>query len=64
MSQVEFVMVLATIFKSCKIEPALRRRESMTRARQKLVDLMNDSSPVVSLRMNKPEEVHLRWSKR
>ncbi|KZL75677.1 hypothetical protein CI238_04877 [Colletotrichum incanum] len=64
MSQVEFVTVIATLFRRCTAEPVPRKGESMEQARQRLLDLTQDSQPVVTLQMKRPKDVHLRWARR
>ncbi|KAK1951964.1 cytochrome P450 [Colletotrichum sublineola] len=64
MSQVEFVTVFATLFRRCTVEPALRPGESADDARRRLLGLMRDSQPILTLQMNRPEEVRLRWARR
>lgn len=64
MSQVEFVTVIATLFRRCAAEPVPREGESMPQARQRLLDLTQDSQPILTLQMNRPQDVRLRWTKR
>jgi len=64
MSQVEFVTVIATLFRQCRVEPVVRAGEDVVQAKARLVELMEDSQPRLTLQMNQPEEVHLRWIRR
>ncbi|GJC87635.1 putative cytochrome P450 CYP13A1 [Colletotrichum liriopes] len=64
MSQVEFVTVIATLFRKCTAEPVPRKGESMEQARQRLLALTQDSQPIVTLQMKRPKDVHLRWTRR
>ncbi|KAK2029011.1 cytochrome P450 [Colletotrichum zoysiae] len=64
MSQVEFVTVVATLFRRCTVEPARRAGESAEGARRRLLDLTRDSQPIVTLQMKRPDEVRLRWTRR
>ncbi|KAK3175927.1 hypothetical protein OEA41_007249 [Lepraria neglecta] len=64
MAEVEFVAVMYTIFGKWKVEPALGKGESELEARQILEALMADSQPRVTLQMNRPREVKLRWQER
>ncbi|KAK1994420.1 cytochrome P450 [Colletotrichum falcatum] len=64
MSQVEFVSVLATLFRRCAVGPAPRAGESEERARRRLAELTRDSQPVLTLQMRRPDEVRLRWTRR
>jgi cytochrome P450 len=64
MSQVEFVSVIMTIFRTCSVEPVLDNGETVERGREKLLDLLQDSQPVLTLQINRPKEVKLRWMRR
>lgn len=64
MSQVEFVSVIMTIFSNCSVEPVLEDGETMEQGREKLLDLLQDSQPVLTLQINRPKEVKLRWVQR
>lgn len=64
MSQVEFVSVIMTIFRSCSVEPVLEDGETMERGRERLLDLLQDSQPVLTLQINRPKQVKLRWMRR
>jgi cytochrome P450 len=64
MSQVEFVSVLATIFRSCSIAPALADGESHEQGKERLQNVIAKSRPALTLQMTSPEQVKLRWSKR
>ncbi|UQC73900.1 uncharacterized protein CLUP02_00547 [Colletotrichum lupini] len=76
MAQVEFVTVLATLFHKCTVEPVPEVDESgntqakttpevaAAQARQRLLDLTQDSQPRLTLQMNRPKDVRLRWTRR
>ncbi|KXH51828.1 hypothetical protein CSAL01_06287 [Colletotrichum salicis] len=72
MAQVEFVTVIATLFHKCTVEPVLEHdnssaepaTENAIKARQGLLDLMQDSQPRLTLQMNRPKDVRLRWTRR
>ena len=64
MSQVEFVAVVATLFRRCSARPVVREGESTQLARQRLLDLLQDSQPVLTLQMNRPEDNHIHWADR
>jgi len=53
MAQVEFVAVLATVFRYGRVESLV--------GKERLEELMVDSQPRITLQMNRPEEVKLRW---
>ncbi|KAE9993167.1 hypothetical protein EG327_006166 [Venturia inaequalis] len=61
MAQVEFVAVIATLFRSCKVEVVLREGESDIEARERLVMSMQESQPKLTLQIENPEDVVLRW---
>lgn len=64
MAQVEFVAVMVTIFRSHKVSAVPRDGETMEMAREKLKGVMADSQPIVTLQMNRPQDVVLRWERR
>jgi cytochrome P450 len=64
MSQVEFVAVVATLFRRCTARPVVREGESVQLARRRVLGLVQDSRPVLTLQMGRPGEVLLEWAKR
>jgi hypothetical protein len=64
MSQVEFVAVIMTIFRRYRVAPILQKGETMQDARERLRKVVNDSQPKLTLQMNKPQDVKLKWSRR
>jgi cytochrome P450 len=64
MSQVEFVTVIATLFRRCTAKPAAMRGETEDEMKQQLLALMQDSQPILTLQMNRPNEVLLSWKRR
>ena len=64
MAEVEFVAVMMTIFRSYQLTPATEEGELANTAREKLKALMADSQPRVTLQMNRPKDVKLRWERR
>lgn len=64
MSQVEFVAVISTIFRSWRVEPITKAGETIALARERLRSVMADSQPMITLQMKKPREVQLRWTRR
>jgi len=64
MAQVEFVAVMTTFFRKCRIEPVVQSGETLEQARDNLMQIAEDSSQKVSMQMNKPEQVNLRWHRR
>ena len=63
MAEVEFVAVVMTIFRSYKLSPVIGEGKTMELAKEKLKDLMADSQPIVTLQMNKPRDVKLKWER-
>lgn len=64
MAQVEFVAIISTLLARCRIEPVLKDGEGIEQARERLVELTQDSQTKLTLQMNKPHEVRLKWVKR
>src|SRR2546421_5123387 len=64
MSQVEFVAVIAPIFSGYTVAPVLEKGETVEAARERLQGVVLDSQPRLTLQMNKPYEVKLKWSRR
>lgn len=64
MAQVEFVAMVATVFKKRRLVPVQRPGESFEDARKRLLDPMEDSKSIITLQMEKPKEVGLRWIRR
>jgi cytochrome P450 len=64
MSQVEFVAVIATLFRRCNAQPVIKKGEDTDGARQRLLDLMQDSQAVLTLQMNRPKDVLIQWMAR
>jgi cytochrome P450 len=63
-SQVEIVSVLTAIFRTCRVEPVVEAGETMQQARDRIKAVVQDTIQKMTLTMNKPEELHLRWAKR
>lgn len=64
MSQVEFVGVFATIFRRYRCTPVLEDGETEEEAKERFKETMHDSRPRLTLQMNKPQSVKLRWYRR
>ncbi|QDS69528.1 hypothetical protein FKW77_007545 [Venturia effusa] len=64
MAQVEFVAVIATLFRSCRAEIVMQKGETLEQARERLIRSMDESEPKFILRIENPEDVGLRWVKR
>lgn len=64
MSQVEFVSVFMTIFRRYRVQAVLRAGESKAQAQRRLQRVIDDSQPLITLQMNRPKEVEVKWSRR
>ena len=64
MAEVEFVAVLATIFSSWKMSAVVEENETVEMAQARLEAVMADSQPRVTLQVNRPQDVKLRWERR
>lgn len=64
MSQVEFVAVISTIFRSWRVEPITKAGETIALARERLKSVIADSQPMITLQMKNPREVQLKWTRR
>jgi len=64
-SQVEFVAVMASIFRDWRVDPVLADGETPEIARKRVLDqIETDSAPVLLLQMLHPERSPLVWSRR
>ncbi|ROW02560.1 hypothetical protein VPNG_07862 [Cytospora leucostoma] len=64
-SQVEFVAVMASLFRGWRVGPALRDDETPGEARERVLGQIEaDSAPVLLLQMLHPERCPLVWSRR
>lgn len=64
-AQVEFVAVMATLFQSHRVSPALLEGESHEHARGRLVDMVNDSGiSAITLQMQHPKNASLVWTRK
>jgi hypothetical protein len=64
MAQVEFVAVIQAIFSKWRVEIVQKAGETKEAAREKLMDIVADSSPKLTLQIDRPQDVALRWMKR
>ncbi len=64
MSQVEFTAVIAGLFHRHSAETVVYDGETPDLARERLRGVLLDSSPRLTMQMNRPRDVHLRWTKR
>jgi cytochrome P450 len=60
-SQVEFVAVFATLFRSAKCSPLRRDGETSEQTRNRMKDIMANSVSKLTLQVKDPKEVILKW---
>ncbi|KIY02714.1 uncharacterized protein Z520_01179 [Fonsecaea multimorphosa CBS 102226] len=60
-SQVEFVAVLASLFRSHRVEPVLEAGEDMWDARRRIERVVQDSHVDLTVTIRHPERIKLRW---
>ena len=60
-SQVEFVAVLSTLLRRHRVEPAKMEGESMSEARQRVLDRLTDCKFTMTLHMRDPSSVAMQW---
>lgn len=60
-SQVEFVAIMATMFRENRVEPVPLANESMECARARTLVAVKDSGMILLLQMLRPERIGLRW---
>ncbi|KAK3986032.1 putative cytochrome P450 [Cladorrhinum sp. PSN332] len=63
-SQVEIVATLAVLLRDWTVEPVLAGKETPAEARQRVLNVIEESTPVVLLQMNHPERTPLVWKRR
>lgn len=61
-SQVEFVAVISCLLGRHHVEPVLLEGESQEEALKRILKLVEDSDVEVTLKMNHPDRVKLRWT--
>jgi hypothetical protein len=64
MAQVEFLSVVYTVFQAWRAEPVLAAGETMEEGRERLRGVINDSGPRLTLTMNRPADLKLKWTRR
>lgn len=63
-AQVEFVAVMATLFRSHRVEPISRPGETLVQAQQRVLNVVKDSSVQLLLQMRDPDSVRVAWRRR
>ena len=62
-AQVEFVAVIATLFRRHRVRPVPLASETPSQAQARLRDVIEDSAIMaITLQMRRPREVALAWS--
>jgi cytochrome P450 len=64
MSQVEFVSVFATVFRRYRVEVVRRDGEGIEEMKRRVRGIMADSQSRLTLQMNRPKEIEVRFVKR
>lgn len=61
-SQVEFVASMAGLFRDWRVDPVPEGLESLTEARERVLDAaQNDTGQVLLLQLLQPEKIALAW---
>jgi cytochrome P450 len=63
-AQIEFVSLVATIFSRARVACAPLSGETAEAAAARTMRVIRDSSPVLSMQVNRPKEVVVVWKKR
>ena len=63
-SQVEFVAVIAVLFRQYSVKPAVLEGESEDDAKRRVLATVEDSQVKVTLQMRQPKSVALVWTRR
>ena len=64
MSQVEIVVVFATLLWRCRVLPIIKDGETLQDAHARIMAVAGDSEMRMTLQMNRPDDLLLRWEKR
>ncbi|KAF2442518.1 cytochrome P450 [Karstenula rhodostoma CBS 690.94] len=64
MAQTEFLSVIYTIFSEYRTEPALEAGESLEHGLSRVAAIVADSQPRLTLQMNRPNDLKLKWVRR
>lgn len=63
-AQVEFVAVMATLFRNHRVQPIARPGETQGQARRRVLGVVKDSNVELLLQMRDPDSVTVAWSRR
>ena len=64
MAQTEFLSVMYTIFSEYRVEPILEMGESLEQGQSRMKAVVDDSQPKLTLAMNRPDDLKLKWVRR
>ena len=64
MAQVEFVSVMREVFANWRVGAARKTGETEAKARERLVKVVENSQPKMTLQVKKPRDVLLKWVRR
>ncbi len=63
-AQVEFVAVMAALFRNHRVEPVPQAGETLSEARQRVLEVVKDSNVELLLQMRDPNNVKVKWRRR
>lgn len=63
-AQVEFVATMAALFRNHRVQPVPMMGETLDEARNRVLDVVKDSSVELLLQMRDPNSVAVTWSRR
>lgn len=63
-AQVEFVATMAALFRNHRVQPVTRKGETLDEARNRVLNVVKDSSVELLLQMRIPHSVAVTWSRR
>lgn len=60
-AQVEFVAVLGTLFQNHRVMPAPQAGETEETASKRIIEAVEDSEIVLTIKVKNPEKIRVRW---
>ena len=63
-AQVEFVAVMAALFRNFRAAPVPKAGESSAAARKRVLDVVKDSNVELLLQMPDPDSISMKWTSR
>ena len=64
MAQVEFVSVIYQVFKNYRVEILRKEGETEEQAKERIREVIEDSSHKLTMQVNRPEDGWVRWVRR